>query len=270
MSQITTVGIVGGGSWGSALAHAAALAGRRVMLWARDPGTVNEINRSHVNSRYLAGIPLSEGIGATTDPGELSDCDAVLLVVPVGNTEAVSAILGEILSDVCPVVLCAKGLNPRTGGVLSESIGQVMPGRPIAALSGPSFADDVARGLPTAVTIACDTESVAFDLAEALSGPTFRPYASTDLIGVQVGGALKNVLAIASGIVSGRGLGASARSALTARGFAELMRLGAHHGRKTGHIDRTVGIGRSRSHLFRATVPQFRLWRSSRKRGRTR
>jgi len=243
MSALENIVILGGGAWGTALAHAAALAGRSVTLWARDASIVESLNSSRENPVYLPGVELADGIRATTDLDAVRDADAVLLVTPARTTAELVRGIAGLLPKGCPVVLCAKGLAPDGGGLLSGTLRAVLPDCRPAALSGPSFADDVARGLPTAVTIAAEDEDLAFALAHALSGPTLRPYASTDLVGVQVGGALKNVLAIGCGIVEGRGLGASARAALVARGFAELSRVGRYMGAKSETLVGLSGLG---------------------------
>jgi len=222
---IGTVGVVGGGAWGTALATVAARAGRAVTLWARDAGTVSAINEAHANPRCLPGVALDPAIAATGDIGAALAADAILLAVPAQTVRAVAGLAAPALADGTPVVICAKGLERGTDKRLSEVIGEIVPRAAPAILSGPSFATDVAAGLPTAVTIAAADGALALDLCRALGSPTFRPYAGTDLIGVEIGGAVKNVLAIAAGIVAGRNLGASALAALTARGFAELRRL---------------------------------------------
>ncbi|MBO6758241.1 MAG: NAD(P)-dependent glycerol-3-phosphate dehydrogenase [Roseibium sp.] len=227
MSGIARIGVLGAGAWGTALALTAARAGQTVILWGRDTGSISEIRARKQNSRYLPGITFDEDLDATTDLSAALNTDAVLLVTPAQTTrEMCTAIAGAGGFD-GPIILCAKGIERGTGKLLSDIIRDVLPEANIAALSGPSFALDVARGLPTAVTIAAPSEALASGLCTALAAPAFRPYASTDIVGVQVGGALKNVLAIASGAVVGRKLGASAQAALIARGFAELTRIGA-------------------------------------------
>ncbi len=240
--MIETIGVLGGGAWGTALALVAQRAGRKVRLWARDHDTVTAIDESHQNPRYLPGITLDH-IPATTNIGAALRADAVLLAVPAQAVRAVATIAAPYIAEGHPLVICAKGLERGTAKRMTEVVAEVAPGAAAAVLSGPSFATDVAQGLPTAVTIAAADESLALALCHALGGATFRPYAETDLAGVEIGGAVKNVLAIAAGVVSGRGLGASALAALTARGFAELRRLADALGAKPETLMGLSGLG---------------------------
>jgi glycerol-3-phosphate dehydrogenase (NAD(P)+) len=223
--MIATIGVLGGGAWGTALALVAARAGRSVRLWARDPETVAAIDGAQENPRHLPGIRL-EHIPATTNIAVALRADAVILAVPAQAVRGVAAIAAPYLGRGVPLVVAAKGIERATGRRMTEVIAETVPDAVPAVLSGPSFAIDVARGLPTAVTIAARDETTAMALCHALGGASFRPYAETDVVGVEIGGAVKNVLAIAAGIVAGRGLGASALAAMVARGFAELRRLG--------------------------------------------
>ncbi|MEM9634382.1 MAG: NAD(P)H-dependent glycerol-3-phosphate dehydrogenase [Pseudomonadota bacterium] len=243
MGAINTVGVIGGGAWGTALALTAARAGRNVRLWARDPGTVSDIKAKRQNSRYLPGITFDEDLNATGTLAEAADADAILLVTPAQTTRDMLAALKETGKVRGPVVLCAKGIEQSSGKLLSLVLDEELPGIEPGVLSGPSFADDVARGLPTAVTVAANSATTAHSLCEALRSPCFRPYASTDVPGTQIGGALKNVLAIACGAVVGRKLGASAQAALTARGFAELTRLGTAMGAQAETLTGLSGLG---------------------------
>jgi glycerol-3-phosphate dehydrogenase (NAD(P)+) len=220
-----TVGIIGGGAWGTALATVAVRAGRDVVLYARDAAVVAGINREHRNETLLPGVAIDRAIRATPTLGEAAAADIVLLCVPAQTVRSVALAAAPHIRAGTPLVVCAKGLERGTDKRMTEVIAEVVAGTRPAALSGPSFAADVARGLPTAVTIAAADANLALALCHALGSPTFRPYAETDLIGVEIGGAVKNVLAIAAGIVAGHGLGASALAALVARGFAELRRL---------------------------------------------
>jgi glycerol-3-phosphate dehydrogenase (NAD(P)+) len=232
MTMLDTIGIAGGGAWGTALANAAATAGCHVILWMRDPHAAREIEATRVNARYLPGVRLGERVRATADVDALRAAAAVLLVVPAQAMRPSLATLEPPLRADIPIVVCAKGIERGTGRFLTDIVRELRPAAPVAVLSGPSFADDVARGLPTAVTLACGDERLAADLAGALSGPSLRVYHGSDVRGVEIGGAAKNVLAIACGIVEGRGLGESAKAALTARGFAELLRFArAYDGR---------------------------------------
>lgn len=243
MSTFRSLGVIGGGAWGTALALNAARAGREVTLWARNSATAADIRRRQQNTRYLPGITFDEVLTASDDLDEIHNKDIILLVTPAQTTREMVRSLAELGSFSGPLVLCAKGIEQGSGKLLSEIVAEELPGARIAVLSGPSFADDVARGLPTAVTIAADTAEVAAGLCQAMAAPAFRPYASTDVVGTQVGGALKNVLAIACGAVVGRKLGASAQAALTARGFAELTRLGTAMGAEPETLTGLSGLG---------------------------
>lgn len=243
MGAIKTVGVIGGGAWGTALALTAARAGRDVRLWARDPGTVSEIRARRQNPRYLPGITFDEDLSATSSLEDVADADALLLVTPAQSTRAMLGALKKTGKVRGPVVLCAKGIEQSSGLLLSKVLGEELPGVEPGILSGPSFADDVARGLPTAVTVAASSAKTALSLCEALQSPCFRPYASIDILGAQIGGSLKNVLAIACGAVVGRKLGASAQAALTARGFAELTRLGTAMGAQGETLTGLSGLG---------------------------
>ncbi|MEO3389404.1 NAD(P)H-dependent glycerol-3-phosphate dehydrogenase [Mesorhizobium sp. CAU 1741] len=244
MSGTFRICVLGGGAWGTALALTMLRAGHHTTMWARDAQTVEAINDSRTNARYLPGIILDEGLRATADlAGAVAGADCVLCVVPAQATHALLDDLAAVLGNGVPVVLCAKGIERETGRLLSQIAGEVLPGNPIAALSGPSFATDVARGLPTAVTVAAEDEARAARLAGMLSAPAFRCYSSTDLIGVELGGALKNVLAIAAGATAGAGLGASAQAAMVTRGFVELRRVGAAFGAQPETLMGLSGLG---------------------------
>ena len=238
-----TIGVVGGGAWGTALALVAARAGRRATIWARDADTVAAINGGRENPRYLPGIRIDGAIKATSEIASVTSADAVILAVPAQTIRAVATAAAPHVAPGKPIVISAKGLERGTAKRLSEVVTEVAPHLAPAVLSGPSFATDVARGLPTAVTIAAADEALALDLCRLIGSPTFRPYAETDMLGVEIGGAVKNVLAIAAGIVSGRGLGASALAALIARGFAELRRLGDALGARPDTLMGLSGFG---------------------------
>jgi glycerol-3-phosphate dehydrogenase (NAD(P)+) len=218
------IGIAGAGAWGTALANVAAGQGHEVVLWMRDPAQASTLATTGENARFLPGVPLHPAIRPTAALADLATADAVLLATPAQSTRSMAAALARVLRETTPLVLCAKGLERGSNLFLSDGICETRPGAPVAALSGPSFAQDVARGLPTAVTLACSDGELASDLASMLSGPAFRVYRRADLRGVEIGGAAKNVLAIACGAVAGKGLGDSAKAALIARGFAELLR----------------------------------------------
>jgi len=243
MSAFSSVGILGAGAWGTALATVAARAGRRTVLWGRDGAVIEALNARGENPRYLPGIALSDRFEATTDLAAAADCDLILLVTPAQTVRATARLAASHVAEGCPVVLCAKGIERETGHLLGDILAQEMPQARPAVLSGPSFATDVARGLPTAVTVAAEDGDLADAIAAALSSPTFRPYAATDVVGVEIAGALKNVLAIAAGAVCGRQLGKSAEAALIARGFAEIRRFAARRGAEAETLMGLSGLG---------------------------
>ncbi|MCB8819046.1 NAD(P)H-dependent glycerol-3-phosphate dehydrogenase [Microvirga rosea] len=243
MSSVRRIGVAGAGAWGTALANAAALAGSEVVLWMRNPEQAAALAATRTNERFLPGIRLHDRIRPTAALADLARMSAVLLVTPAQTTRDMGAALAAVLPSDTPLVLCAKGIERETGAFLCDVVEAVRPGGPLAVLSGPSFADDVARGLPTAVTLACRDAVLAEDMATALSGPTFRVYHRTDIRGVEIGGAAKNVLAIACGAVAGRGLGESAKAALIARGFAELLRFARAYGGEAETLMGLSGLG---------------------------
>jgi glycerol-3-phosphate dehydrogenase (NAD(P)+) len=239
---VTAFAIVGAGAWGTALANAAALVGREVVLWTRDAQVARSIQESRRNEPHLPGVALHARVTVTSSAEAISGCGAVLLVVPAQAIRAAVTALPELPAGVA-IVVCAKGIDRESGRFASDVVSELRPGAPVAVLSGPSFAADVARGLPTAVALAAADPELAARLAGELSGPTFRVYHGTDVRGVEIGGAAKNVLAIACGAVSGRGLGESARAALTARGFAELVRFAAAYGARPETLMGLSGLG---------------------------
>jgi glycerol-3-phosphate dehydrogenase (NAD(P)+) len=237
------IAVLGGGAWGTALAVTLVRAGNDVGFWMRDELAVRAINENHENPAYLPGVRLDKRLTATASlETALSGAKCVLSVAPAQAFRGLAQQLaGEI--GALPVINCAKGIERDTGKRLSEVLGEVLPRNPAACLSGPSFATDVARGLPTAVTVAAKDEILAADLAQMLSTPTLRCYSTDDLVGVEIGGALKNVLAIAAGAVTGAGLGASAQAAIVTRGFVELRRLAASFGAKPETLMGLSGLG---------------------------
>ncbi len=241
--MIGTVGVIGGGAWGTALALVAARAGLTVNLWSRNIAVVSSIKARHENLRYLPGIILDHTFGASGLLAEVVGADALLLAVPAQSLRAVAGVVSRVAPAGIPAVICAKGLERGTAKRMTEVLAEAAPKLTPAVLSGPGFAAEVARGLPTAVTVAAEDEALAAMLCEALAGPAFRPYASTDVVGVEIGGAVKNVLAIAAGIVAGRKLGASALAALVARSFAELRRLAEALGANPETLMGLSGLG---------------------------
>jgi len=237
------VAVLGAGAWGTALALAMLRAGHAVRLWAREEKSVAALNRGE-NPAYLLGIALAPGIAATTDmAAALAGADCVLAVTPAQSLRSVLASARPLMPKGVPLVLCAKGIERDTGALLSTIAAEALPENPIAALSGPSFATDVAKGLPTAVVVAARSEELAADLAARFSAENLRCYSSDDLVGVEIGGALKNVFAIAAGAVTGAGLGASAQAAMVTRGFVELRRIGAALGAKPETLMGLSGLG---------------------------
>ena len=240
--KLDRIAVVGAGAWGTALANVAARAGRTVTLIARNAAMADEIVQGGESPR-LPGIALHRRVSVTGSLAEVGNADAVLLVVPAQQSAAVAVAMAGLVRRETPVVACAKGIERAGRRFMTEVIVDCIPGALPAILSGPSFATDVARGLPTAVTLAAREKREARAVAHALATPKFRPYHSIDVLGVQIGGAAKNVLAIAAGIVAGRRLGASAGAALTTRGFAELMRFGRAFGAKSETLTGLSGLG---------------------------
>jgi glycerol-3-phosphate dehydrogenase (NAD(P)+) len=236
-------GVIGGGAWGTALAQVCARAGREVTLWAREPEVVESLNRAHENATFLPGVPLDPLIRATGDFADLAGSDLVLAVAPAQHTRATLEAFAPHARHGLPILLCSKGVEQGSLKLMTEVLAETIPQAQAAVLSGPSFAGEVARGLPTAVTLACPDPGCAETLAEAIATTTFRPYFATDMIGAEAGGAVKNVLAIGCGIVEGRGLGRSAHAALITRGFAELTRLAVALGGEPETVAGLCGLG---------------------------
>jgi len=242
MSKTYTVSVIGAGAWGTALANAIANPDRPVILYARDPAAAERIGTTRINPK-LPGIRVDDNVVVTPGIARAAEADAILLAAPTQNLREAAASLAPHLADRAPVIACAKGIERGTQKFVTEIITEVLPRAMPAILSGPGFAQDIARGLPTAVTIASHDGPLAGQLAHRLGTPTFRPYHTTDVRGVEIGGAAKNVLAIAAGIVIGRKLGASALAALTTRGFAELTRFGEAFGAQPETLRGLSGLG---------------------------
>ena len=233
------IGVVGGGAWGTALAQVAAEGGE-TLLWALEPEVVASINGSHENRLYLPGVPLDPAIRATADLAEVAQCDALLVVTPAQHTRSVLRAMPPLS---VPLILCAKGMEESTTRLMHDVAHEEQPASPIAVLSGPTFAHEVAARLPAAVTLATEDRAVGERLRARLARPWFRPYLSDDVIGAEIGGAVKNVLAIACGVVEGRGLGLNARAALISRGFAEMTRFGLARGARAETLAGLSGLG---------------------------
>ncbi len=234
------IAVLGAGAWGTALAQTMALQGD-VLLWAREAEVVEAVNTSRENPLFLPGVPLSPRVRATADMAELAASDLWLVVPPAQHVRRV--LLAAPAAHGPTLILCAKGIEARTLMLMAEVAAEIAPKSPLAVLSGPSFAADVARGLPTAVTLAAAGEGKAQALADSIARPAFRPYATTDITGCEIGGAVKNVLAIACGVVIGAGLGESARAATVARGFAEMTRFGLARGARAETLAGLSGLG---------------------------
>lgn len=234
------IGVLGGGAWGTALAQVAARGDVPVTLWAREADVVASVNLNHENRSFLPGVPLSPAIRATGELAELDDAEALLVVVPA---QFLRAVLAGMAIGGRPLVLCAKGIEAGTRKLVAGVARELHPQAPVAVLSGPTFAHEVAKGLPTAVTLACEDDALREALAARLAGPAFRTYGSSDVIGAEIGGAVKNVLAIACGVVEGAGLGLNARAALIARGFAEMTRFGVARGGRPETLAGLSGLG---------------------------
>jgi glycerol-3-phosphate dehydrogenase (NAD(P)+) len=234
------LGVIGGGAWGTALAQVASAGNRDTLLWALEPEVVEAINARHENSAFLSGIPLNEAIRATVDLAELDSCDAWILVTPAQHMRSV---LEKAPARGRPLVLCSKGIEEKSGKLLHEVALEVCPSSPVAALSGPTFAHEVAAGLPTAVTLACEDRALGEKLRARINLVHFRTYCTDDVAGAEVGGAVKNVLAIACGVVDGKRFGQNARAALIARGFAEMTRFGIAMGGRRETLAGLSGLG---------------------------
>jgi len=240
---LQSVGIVGAGAWGSALAITSRRAGRDVLIWAYEPETLTDLKQNHRNETYLPKVKLDPSIEATGRLNEVANCDLLLLATPAQHVRKIAGELAPYLKDRQPLVICAKGIEQASGKLMSQVVDELSPGSQIAVLSGPSFAAEVARGLPAAVTLATPAEQLGRALSYALSHPPFRCYWSDDVVGAEIGGAVKNVYAIAAGIVAGKKFGASAHAALVTRSFAEMMRFGAALGARRETMTGLSGLG---------------------------
>jgi glycerol-3-phosphate dehydrogenase (NAD(P)+) len=251
---LNNIAVLGGGAWGTALALTCARADRSVTLWEHEAANAERLKKKR-ESAFLPGIALDERINVAGDLAEAARAQAILMVVPAQAVRAVTTGLAPLLAPRTPVIVCAKGIERGSKKFMTEVIAECAPNARPAILSGPSFAADVARGMPTAVTLAAADDKLAGELAHAVGSATFRPYHSSDVRGVEIGGAAKNVLAIAAGVVTGRELGASALAALTTRGFAELVRFGKAYGAKPETMMGLSGLG---DLLLTCSTPQSR------------
>lgn len=238
-----TIGVIGGGAWGTALAQSLASNGRNMVMWAREQEVVDSVNNDHENKPFLAGIPLSENLKATHDLREASSKDILLIVTPAQYVRTTLESIKDDIEDGKPVVICSKGIEMDTGLLLSQVAEQVSPDATTAILTGPTFASEIAKGLPSAVTIGVRDNDVGLELQSVIGVHGFRPYITSDIVGTQLGGAIKNVIAIACGVVTGRKLGESARAAILTRGVAEIARLGVAMNAKRETLLGMCGIG---------------------------
>ena len=241
--HLQKIGVIGAGAWGTAIAQMLTRDGQSVLLWCLEPEVAGAINSAHQNKLYLPGVPLNPALRATPDLGDLAGFDALFCVTPAQHTRGTLTRLDGWMKPGAPVVLCSKGIELSTAKFMTEVLSEALPEAVPAVMSGPSFAIDVAKGLPTAVTLAIGDAALGAELIQAISTPTFRPYLGTDLLGAEVGGAVKNVLAIACGIALGKGLGRSAHAALIARGYAEMTRLALALGADAETLTGLSGLG---------------------------
>ena len=240
MSGAGTIGVLGGGAWGTALAQAMASDGTPVLLWARENEVVDAVNNDHANPVYLPNISLSKAIRASTALSDLQECAILLAVAPAQH---LGGLLQQLTGSTQPLLLCSKGMEQSTGRLMCDVARDAGWDGPIGVLSGPTFAHEVGAGLPAAVTLAADDMATAEQLAQIVARPALRPYASDDVIGAEIGGVVKNVLAIGCGVVDGAGLGQNARAAVIARGFAEMVRYGVTRGGQVETLSGLSGLG---------------------------
>lgn len=240
---MTSISVIGGGAWGTALAQVYASAGHPVTLWAREADVVSSINTAHENTPFLPNVPLHTNILATGDLSAAARADYILIVTPAQYLRASLLDMIPHLKPTSTLVICSKGIEIETGMLLSDIAGEIAPNNPVAILTGPTFAAEIARGLPTAVTLAMRDKAQADKVAQDLNTRTFRLYPSDDMVGAQIGGAVKNVMAIACGMIEGRKLGESARAALVTRGLAEIARLAISMGAKKETLMGMCGVG---------------------------
>jgi glycerol-3-phosphate dehydrogenase (NAD(P)+) len=243
MTRIHKVGVIGAGAWGTALALVCARAGRQVRLWAREAEVIEQVRTSRENSLFLPGLRLDDAVEVTGDMAALADCELILAVAPAQHLRGALTAFAPHARAAAPVAVCAKGIEQSSLKLMTQVLAEALPQAVPAVLSGPSFAAEVARGLPTAVTLACPDAAVGRAIIEAIASPAFRPYLSDDMIGAEIGGSVKNVLAIACAIVEAKGLGSSAHAALITRGFAELTRLATALGGRAETVAGLCGLG---------------------------
>lgn len=240
---VPKIGVVGAGAWGTALAQLSAKADCDVTIWAREHEVVTSINEQNENTSFLAGVALSQSLRATPDLADIAGSDFIFMVVPAQFVRNILIELKTHISENAVIVLCAKGIEQDTGKLMTEVVSEILPKSPIVVLSGPTFAREVAQGLPSAVTVASKYQRVTQRLSDAIGQATFRPYASRDVVGAEIGGALKNVFAIACGITTGRKMGDNARAALITRSLSEMVRFGEKYGAERSTMMGLCGLG---------------------------
>lgn len=236
------IAVIGAGAWGTALAQSFANSGRDVLIWAREPEVVESINNSNENELYLKDIPLNAALKATGNKDDLTVCDLFLFVVPAQHIRSAMTDFKDIIKDK-PFIICAKGIEIETGHLMSEVVEEVIPGAQVGFLSGPTFASEIARGLPCAVTLAIEDKETGEEIVASIGSKILRTYLTDDIIGTQIGGAVKNVIAIASGMIQGGNMGESARCALVTRGLTEMGRLAKAMGAKKETLTGMCGVG---------------------------
>lgn len=237
------IGVIGAGAWGTALSQALATTGRDVTIWAREPIVIDAINNEHENTTYLKGIKLNQNLHATNDLADICNKEVILIMTPAQHVRATLESIKDELSKGIPFIICAKGIEKETGLMMSEVADEIIPGGNVGVLTGPTFASEVGRGLPCAVTIAIKDKEIGRQVIAALGSRTLRTYLTTDLIGAQIGGAVKNVIAIACGVIDGMEMGESARCALLTRGLTEIGRLAKAMGAKKETLMGMCGVG---------------------------
>ncbi len=243
-SNMKKIAVIGAGAWGTALAQSIANAGRDVLMWAREEDVINSINSDHENALYLKGVSLNETIKATGNKNDLDDCDLFLIATPAQHVRATLEQMKERLADK-PFVICSKGIEIETGNLMSEVVAEIIPDAKVGYLSGPTFAGEIGSGLPCAVTLAMESKhkELGTEIVATMGSRTLRTYLADDIIGAQIGGAIKNVIAIAAGVIHGRGMGESARCALVTRGLAEMGRLAKAMGAQKSTLMGMCGMG---------------------------
>lgn len=237
------LGVIGAGAWGTALATVGVRAGLDTLIWALEDEVVSSINDAHENLLFLEGVPLDPALRATGAMSDLADRDVIMMVAPAQHLRSVSGKLANLIPGGVPILICSKGIEVATGKLMSEVLEETMPDNPVGVLGGPTFAAETSRGMVSALTLAMADEKMGLELVESLGMPTFRPYYTSDVIGAQIGGAIKNVIAIASGIVAGLGLGENAKAAVITRGLSEMHRFGLTRGARPETMMGLSGLG---------------------------